>query len=64
MIMRQRIRPALWLGDVAAIGLYVVNERLSARRRRLLIALRCLTRVHVRSVEQPVNLDDRDDVFD
>ena len=27
------------------------------------MALRRLTRVHVRSVEQPVNLDDGDDVF-
>ncbi len=32
--------------------------------RHLLVALRRLTRVHVRSVEQPVNLDDGDDVFD
>jgi hypothetical protein len=27
-------------------------------------ALRRLTRIHVRSVEQPVNLDDRDDLYD
>ncbi len=32
--------------------------------RHLLTALRRLTRVHARSVEQPVNLDDGDDVFD
>jgi hypothetical protein len=32
--------------------------------RHLLAALRRLTRAHVRSVEQPVNLDDGDDVFD
>jgi hypothetical protein len=32
--------------------------------RHLTIALRRLTRVHVRSVEQPVNLDDGDDAFD
>ncbi len=32
--------------------------------RHLLVALRRLTRVHVRSVEQPVNLDDDGDVFD
>jgi hypothetical protein len=32
--------------------------------RHLLEALRRLTRAHVRSVEQPVNLDDGDDVFD
>lgn len=32
--------------------------------RHLLIAVRRLTRVHTRSVEQPVNLDDGDDVFD
>jgi hypothetical protein len=32
--------------------------------RHLLVALRRLTRAHVRSVEQPVNLDDGDDVFD
>jgi hypothetical protein len=31
--------------------------------RHLLVALRRLTRVHARSVEQPVNLDDDDDVF-
>jgi len=31
--------------------------------RHLAPALRRLTRVHVRSVEQPVNLDDEDDVF-
>lgn len=31
--------------------------------RHLSMALRRLTRVHVRSVEQPVNLDDGDDVF-
>jgi uncharacterized protein DUF4159 len=32
--------------------------------RHLLVAVRRLTRIHVRSVEQPVNLDDGDDVFD
>ena len=32
--------------------------------RHLLVALRRLTRVHVRSAEQPVNLDDGNDVFD
>jgi hypothetical protein len=31
--------------------------------RHLMVALRRLTRVHNRSVEQPVNLDDGDDVF-
>ena len=31
--------------------------------RHFLLALRRLTRIHVRSVEQPVNLDDGDDVF-
>ena len=31
--------------------------------RHFLVALRRLTRVHVRSAEQPVNLDDGDDVF-
>ena len=36
---------------------------LSARRPALCQALRRLTRVHVRSVEQPVNPDDGDDVF-
>ena len=32
--------------------------------RHFAIAIRRLTRLHVRSVEQPVNLDDGDDVFD
>ena len=32
--------------------------------RFFLLALRRLTRIHARSVEQPVNLDDGDDVFD
>jgi hypothetical protein len=31
--------------------------------RHFLLALRRLTRIHVRSVEQPVNLDDGDDVY-
>src|SRR4051812_34502089 len=31
--------------------------------RHLAVALRRLTRVHVRSVEQPIDLDDGDDVF-
>ncbi len=32
--------------------------------RHLMVALRRLTRIHVRSAEQPVNLDDGNDVFD
>jgi hypothetical protein len=35
----------------------------SAADRHVAVAMRRLTRVHVRSVEQPVNLDDGDDVF-
>ena len=35
----------------------------TAADRHVAVALRRLTRVHVRSVEQPVNLDDGDDVF-
>jgi len=31
--------------------------------RHLMVALRRLTRIHNRSVEQPVNLDDGEDVF-
>ena len=34
-----------------------------ARTAHFLAALRRLTRVHVRSVEQPVNLDDGDDIY-
>ena len=35
----------------------------TAADRHVAVALRRLTRIHVRSVEQPVNLDDGDDVF-
>lgn len=35
----------------------------SAADRHVAVALRRLTRIHVRSVEQPVDLDDGDDVF-
>src|SRR5258708_7090807 len=35
----------------------------TAADRHVAVALRRLTRVHVRSVEQPVDLDDGDDVF-
>jgi hypothetical protein len=35
----------------------------TAADRHVAVALRRLTRIHVRSVEQPVNLDDEDDVF-
>ena len=46
-----RLGLSLWTQD------YPKADRLFSR------ALRRLTRVHVRSVEQPVNLDDGDDVF-
>ena len=60
----------------ASAAIYGLGERSTGARaapvgRRIIraptaissLALRRLTRVHVRSVEQPVNLDDGDDVF-
>ena len=41
-----------------------MDARLSRADRHFLSALRRLTRIHTWSVEQPVNLDDGDDVYD
>jgi len=40
-----------------------LDQRLSRADRHFTVAIRRLTRLNVRSVEQPVNLDDGDDVY-
>jgi hypothetical protein len=55
---RTRGRPGAW-----AHGNSTWTQDYPRADRHFMLALRRLTRLHARSVEQPVNLDDEDDVF-